>query len=1024
MPSDRLIRVFVSSTFRDMKEERDALMTRTWPLLRQFCRERHVEFVEVDLRWGISEEQSTRQETLKLCLDEIHACRPYFVGLVGERYGWVPTPEAFSADLMEEQPWLGALRDRSVTELEIVHGVLRDAAMHGRAFFYFRDPQYATHVPEEQRVDFASEDGSSQTRLQDLKARIRRARDEQVCQLRENYPDPATVAALVLEDLQAVIDAEYPPEDAPDALTREALDHEAFAEIRRRTYIGREAYYEVLDRHVNAEASEGNQPSADDKPLLLLGESGSGKSALLANWIDRWRESNPDDFIFQHYIGSTTDSADHWQLMTRLIGAIKRWADDPEELPRSHDDLLRTFPLWLSKARIRAEHIGARCIIVLDALNQLEDKDHARLLGWLPEFPFHGPLRLIVSTLPGDTLEAVEPRGWTQLRVEPFMPDERREMIVSYLGRFGKKLDATRLDRIAKADATSNPLFLKTLLDELRVTGTHQGLDARLDEYLSAPDIPALLQFVLHRYQLDYEHDRPGLVAEALGLIWAARRGLTESELLHFLRPANLPQLPIATWTPLRAALDEFLLNRDGILNFAHDYLRGAVQATIVADHGREHELRSRLADEFDGCPITPRSSDELPWLLSKTGQYERLRGCILEIDRALIILQEEEPALGHYWQLLGGSREMAESYIRAVDEWAGHGFLSQLEALSSLLGADYENLEPLIEASIGHTWRGKSVPELVSIARAMRALGSCMLDAGQYDAAEKLVRRALLIDVYTNPGKDAGVLRDLYLLGSLLGFANRLAEAEKVFARLLAETSDDPEDQIVVLSHLGGIYRKTGRNSEAQAAMHQALRISEDTFGVDHYNTALTSLDFSAFLEHTEAEVLLRRVLITLERHFGRNSFSVASCIKSLAELLQVRGNYEEADDLLRRALWIVAGLYGTDHPYYSDLLAESAWILAERYQNDIRHARRPSSTLEEAENMARRALVIAETSFGPSHPTVAKRLNTLAGILSRMRRPAAEIQVLLQRQIAIVEENRGRSDLAPYRPIPFGGS
>jgi hypothetical protein len=71
----RSIRVFVSSTFRNMISERDKLMTHIWPILRKLCRERQVELVEVDLRWGIAEEQSTRKETLKLCLDEIRACR-------------------------------------------------------------------------------------------------------------------------------------------------------------------------------------------------------------------------------------------------------------------------------------------------------------------------------------------------------------------------------------------------------------------------------------------------------------------------------------------------------------------------------------------------------------------------------------------------------------------------------------------------------------------------------------------------------------------------------------------------------------------------------------------------------------------------------------------------------------------------------------------------------------------------------------------------------------------------------------
>ena len=134
-----------------MMGERDELMTHAWPERRRFCRERQVELVEVDLRWGIAEEQSTRKETLKLCLDEIRACRPFFIGLLGERYGWVPGDDAFAADRKEEQPWLKDLHGKSVTELEIPPGVLNNPEMAGRAFFYFRDPNYVRSVSANKR---------------------------------------------------------------------------------------------------------------------------------------------------------------------------------------------------------------------------------------------------------------------------------------------------------------------------------------------------------------------------------------------------------------------------------------------------------------------------------------------------------------------------------------------------------------------------------------------------------------------------------------------------------------------------------------------------------------------------------------------------------------------------------------------------------------------------------------------------------------------------------------------------------
>jgi hypothetical protein len=56
-PSDRVIRVFVSSTFRDMHAEREELVKRVFPELRKLCEARGVTWSEVDLRWGIPDER-------------------------------------------------------------------------------------------------------------------------------------------------------------------------------------------------------------------------------------------------------------------------------------------------------------------------------------------------------------------------------------------------------------------------------------------------------------------------------------------------------------------------------------------------------------------------------------------------------------------------------------------------------------------------------------------------------------------------------------------------------------------------------------------------------------------------------------------------------------------------------------------------------------------------------------------------------------------------------------------------------
>jgi nephrocystin-3 len=84
----RSIDVFISSTFVDMKRERESLVVKVLPALRQRCQDVNVFVNFVDLRWGITSEQSESGQVLRTCLTEIDRCRPYFVALLGERYGW------------------------------------------------------------------------------------------------------------------------------------------------------------------------------------------------------------------------------------------------------------------------------------------------------------------------------------------------------------------------------------------------------------------------------------------------------------------------------------------------------------------------------------------------------------------------------------------------------------------------------------------------------------------------------------------------------------------------------------------------------------------------------------------------------------------------------------------------------------------------------------------------------------------------------------------------------------------------
>jgi len=504
LPGQRVIRVFISSTFRDMQEERDYLAKFIFPQLRKLCEERFVIWGEVDLRWGITDEQKSEGRVLPICLEEIRRCRPYFIGLLGERYGWIP--DEIPQELIEREPWLKEHLSRSVTELEILHGVLNNPEMAEHAFFYFRDPGYIETIPVDRRQDFLSENQELANKLKRLKDRIRQSKFP----VRENYSDPKELGELVLKDITELIDKLYPKGSEPSLLERERLDHNAFARSRARVYIGRDEYFDILDKHVES----------DGPPLVILGEPGCGKSALIANWVNRYQkeieeeaEPVPRHSIFSrvirravekkpllifHFIGASPYSADWQAMLRRIMGELKEHLGIQEEIPNKPDELRDAFSLWLNIASARR-----KIILILDGLNQIEDRDAAPDLVWLPKrIPVN--IRLILSTLPGRPLEEIKRRNWSSLTISALEQQERKELIVQYLSQYRKALSEHQLNLIATRSQSANPLYLRILLEELRVFGSYELLDKAINFYLEAKDVSELYKRVLERWENDY----------------------------------------------------------------------------------------------------------------------------------------------------------------------------------------------------------------------------------------------------------------------------------------------------------------------------------------------------------------------------------------------------------------------------------------------------------------------------------------------------------------------------------------
>jgi hypothetical protein len=162
----RTVRVFLSSTFRDMHAERDHLVKVTFPALRQRLLPHRVELYDSDLRWGITEEESRNDRVISLCLQQIE-CRPFFLAFLGQRYGWVPgrVPDETRRDF----PFVEGFPGVSVTELEIRHGALLQPDGRHCLTMLRQEEAVASIPPATGQRDFVD----SEPRLQEQLARLK-----------------------------------------------------------------------------------------------------------------------------------------------------------------------------------------------------------------------------------------------------------------------------------------------------------------------------------------------------------------------------------------------------------------------------------------------------------------------------------------------------------------------------------------------------------------------------------------------------------------------------------------------------------------------------------------------------------------------------------------------------------------------------------------------------------------------------------------------------------------------------------
>jgi WD40 repeat protein len=378
---------------------------------------------------------------------------------------------------------------------------------------------------------------------------------------------------LVVDDLWAAIQRFIAQQSSLGQVVagdRENAYQERFVRQRERVFIGREVILESLLEYL---AEDGRSS------LLVTGASGSGKSALLANFAAKCRTLYPDAKVASYFIGASPGSSNLHTVLSALCRHLLESESDVSDLPTDPLRAKRAF-----QAVMREAASEYRVIVILDGLDQLEDSLSAAAGLW---FPFVLPVgvKLVSSGAPSQLVEALKRRFEPDkvLQLDDLTRGERTELVRQHLALRQKRLPTDLISRLVDETARADsrlPLYLLVALEELFLFGSHAALGARIDKFPTS--VSALLDQVLDRLEQDHGHQFVRCVCSWLAV---SQAGITEPEMLDLLT-RNHPNFRAIDWSWLRQAMQIYLQPADegdgksregGALGFFVDQFRTVV---------------------------------------------------------------------------------------------------------------------------------------------------------------------------------------------------------------------------------------------------------------------------------------------------------------------------------------------------------------------------------------------------------------------------------------------------------------
>lgn len=466
------VALFLSSTFVDMQSERDLIRAKVVPEINDYVKKFAVNADIIDLRWGIDTTDESKEDAnikiINSCFEEIKRAKPFVIVLLGERYGWIPDRNIVESALQNETLPIEQTKNKSVTELEIDFA-LNFFPITDRCLFYFRDEiDYGDDINAKSR--FVS-DGEAKERINLLKNSLSKRFPNQIHSYKAKWnKEKQCIDGLedfetqIVNDIKNSIAEELKDIDIPKNIFEEAINIQN-SKIKKLTdsFSGREREIKAIENFLL---------DGDNKALIIKGNSGCGKSSLMAKIS---KISNDLNVVTIPFFAGIDDNSSQVENMLKILTydlATKYNQTLPFNLEDKNLDIGALQKYFYSL--INKISVNQKVVLIIDAINQFAKTPLENKLKWLNLYSLNENVKVIISTTTDYyQINYLNALNSTTINLDYFSNHDIKLVTERFFKANHKQANKIVLDAIVskkknnKVTPCSQPIYLLTLLQRI-----------------------------------------------------------------------------------------------------------------------------------------------------------------------------------------------------------------------------------------------------------------------------------------------------------------------------------------------------------------------------------------------------------------------------------------------------------------------------------------------------------------------------------------------------------------------------